>query len=120
MTNVIENLLVNSYNEKVRNVRRVRNMNNNRNFPLSAKLTSKGQITIPKEVREKLGIKEGDTVGFYSYDGLYLFGDIGSLIDKELNDTAKMIGFDSTQDMCNWIKTEVRPETIREYNKKHK
>lgn len=120
MTNVIENLLINSYNEKVRNVRKVRNMNSNKNFPLSAKLTSKGQITIPKEVREKLGIKEGDTVGFYSCDGLYLFGDIGSLIEKELDDTAKMIGFDSSHDMCNWIKTEVRPETIREYNKKRK
>ena len=119
MTNVIENLLVNSYNEKVRNVRRVRNMNN-KNFPLSAKVTSKGQITIPKEVREKLGVNEGDTVGFYLYDDLYLFGDLSSLIDKELNDTAKMVGFNSTQDMCNWIKTEVRPETIRKYNENHK
>lgn len=93
---------------------------NNKSFPLSAKVTSKGQITIPKEVREKLGINEGDTVGFCLYDNLYLFGDVGSLIDKELNDTAKMVGFNSTQDMCNWIKNEVRPETIRKYNEKHK
>ena len=95
-------------------------MNSNSNFPLSAKVTSKGQITIPKEVREKLSINEGDTVGFYLYENLYLFGDMGSLIDKELNDTAKMVGFKSTQDMCDWIKIEVRPEIIREYNKKNK
>ena len=32
----------------------------------SAKLTSKGQITIPKIVRETLSIEEGDSVIFYS------------------------------------------------------
>ena len=32
----------------------------------SAKLTSKGQITIPKIVRETLNIEEGDSVIFYS------------------------------------------------------
>lgn len=31
----------------------------------TAKLTSKGQITIPKVVREKLELKEGDSVIFY-------------------------------------------------------
>lgn len=29
-----------------------------------AKITSKGQITIPKEIREKLNLKEGDKVIF--------------------------------------------------------
>lgn len=28
------------------------------------RVTSKGQVTIPKEVREKLGIEPGDEVGF--------------------------------------------------------
>lgn len=31
---------------------------------LAAKVTSKGQITIPKEVREALGIAEGDQIVF--------------------------------------------------------
>ncbi|MFD1396308.1 AbrB/MazE/SpoVT family DNA-binding domain-containing protein [Kroppenstedtia eburnea] len=30
----------------------------------SAKFTSKGQITVPKEVRESLGVQEGDKVYF--------------------------------------------------------
>jgi AbrB family looped-hinge helix DNA binding protein len=28
------------------------------------RVTSKGQVTIPKEVREKLGVRPGDEVGF--------------------------------------------------------
>jgi AbrB family looped-hinge helix DNA binding protein len=31
-------------------------------MPLSAKVTSKGQTTIPKEVREALGLKPGDLI----------------------------------------------------------
>ncbi len=36
---------------------------------LRAKITSKGQITIPKEVREALGAKEGDSLVFEVEDG---------------------------------------------------
>lgn len=32
---------------------------------MQSTLTSKGQATIPKEVRERLGIKAGDTVKFF-------------------------------------------------------
>ena len=34
-----------------------------------AKVTSKGQITLPKEVRERLNIKEGDEVEFFEEGG---------------------------------------------------
>jgi len=34
----------------------------------SAKLTSKGQITIPKEVREALGLHTGDRLAFRVHD----------------------------------------------------
>lgn len=36
-----------------------------------SKLTSKGQITIPKEVREDLGLRPGDEVEFEPEDGVY-------------------------------------------------
>ena len=34
-----------------------------------SRLTKKGQITIPKEIRDKLGIKRGDIVEFAIKDG---------------------------------------------------
>ncbi len=34
-----------------------------------ARVSAKGQVTIPKEVRELLGIKPGDFVAFIARDG---------------------------------------------------
>lgn len=31
---------------------------------ITAKVTSKGQVTIPKEVRERLGVHPGENLGF--------------------------------------------------------
>jgi AbrB family looped-hinge helix DNA binding protein len=36
-----------------------------------AKVTSKGQITIPKEIREKLGISPGEEIGFVERRGVF-------------------------------------------------
>ena len=37
---------------------------------LKAKITSKGQVTIPKEIREKVGLEPGDEVSFEEKDGV--------------------------------------------------
>lgn len=37
---------------------------------ITAKVTSKGQVTIPKKMREKLGVHPGEDVGFEEKDGL--------------------------------------------------
>jgi AbrB family looped-hinge helix DNA binding protein len=37
---------------------------------ITAKVTSKGQVTIPKEIREKLGVHPGEEVGFEERDNL--------------------------------------------------
>jgi AbrB family looped-hinge helix DNA binding protein len=38
----------------------------------TAKMTSKGQITLPKPVRQKLGLKTGDRIGFVEEKGVFL------------------------------------------------
>jgi AbrB family looped-hinge helix DNA binding protein len=35
----------------------------------STRITSKGQVTIPKEFRERLGVKSGDAVEFQEKNG---------------------------------------------------
>ncbi len=36
---------------------------------LASKLSSKGQVTLPKAVRDKIGAKAGDTIGYDITDG---------------------------------------------------
>ena len=38
---------------------------------MTAKIASKGQITIPKSVRQKLGIREGERVSFIERNGTF-------------------------------------------------
>ncbi|MBI3592002.1 MAG: AbrB/MazE/SpoVT family DNA-binding domain-containing protein [Nitrospirae bacterium] len=38
---------------------------------LTAKVTTKGQITIPKEVREKLGVQPGENLSFEEKNGVF-------------------------------------------------
>ena len=35
----------------------------------TARITSKGQITVPKQVRDRLGIEPGDALEFHFEDG---------------------------------------------------
>ena len=37
---------------------------------ITAKVTSKGQITLPKKIRERLGVRPGEDVGFEEKDDL--------------------------------------------------
>ena len=39
---------------------------------ITTKVTSKGQVTIPKEVREKLGVRPGEAVGSEEKDGVLI------------------------------------------------
>ena len=44
----------------------------------TAKITSKGQITLPKEIRTRLGIGLGDEVAFVEENGVYLLKKVGT------------------------------------------
>jgi AbrB family looped-hinge helix DNA binding protein len=43
---------------------------------ITAKVTSKGQVTIPKKIREKLGVHPGEDVGFEEKDNLLVISKV--------------------------------------------
>jgi AbrB family looped-hinge helix DNA binding protein len=47
-----------------------------------ARVTSKGQITIPREVRARMNIKKGDKIIFFEDEGKFLMQN-SSLIDEK-------------------------------------
>lgn len=48
---------------------------------VSAAVTSKGQVTIPHEVREALGLRDGDRVVFRVIDGAAVIARTDELLD---------------------------------------
>jgi AbrB family looped-hinge helix DNA binding protein len=43
---------------------------------ITAKVTSKGQVTIPKKIRAKLGVHPGEEVGFEERDNLLVISKV--------------------------------------------
>jgi len=39
---------------------------------ITAKVTSKGQVTIPKAVRQRLGVRAGEDIGFEEKEGFFV------------------------------------------------
>ena len=73
-----------------------------------AKLTSKGQITIPRDVREKLRLKTGDKVLFFEENDRYFFQNSNSIVladfQKSMEGAAKEAGFNNPDDVTKYIK----------------
>lgn len=82
-----------------------------------ARISSKGQITIPKEVRNKLNLKEGDKVLFIVEDGKVVIANASYMAFKEIQQAmqgeAKNQGLSSEEDVDKLIK-EVRKEMWEE------
>jgi AbrB family looped-hinge helix DNA binding protein len=68
-------------------------------------VTTKGQLTIPKSLRDKLGIKAGDYI-------IVKETSAGYLIEKELDDKRfdKYIGFLNSETKSDQIIRELRDE----------
>lgn len=80
-----------------------------------AKVTSKGQITIPIEIRRKLGIKNGDKVLFMEESGrIYIMNpsmDALREAQNEFSGEAERLGLKNDDDVMAMIK-ELRKESV--------
>ena len=78
-----------------------------------AKITSKGQITLPIAIRRNLNLKDGDKVAFIEKDGNYIIvNPISLVIDKVREDfkgEADRLGLRNEEDVTKMIK-EIREE----------
>ena len=70
---------------------------------ITAKVTSKGQITLPKRIRERLGVHPGEDVGFEEKDDLLV---ISKVVAKSR--------FDKWVDALKHLKGQRSDELVRE------
>ncbi len=83
------------------------------NFIDNAKVMSKGQVTIPKDVRNVLGIESGDRITFIVENGnvrivnsaIYAM----QILQKDLEEKASEVGLDTEDDINELIK-DIRSE----------
>lgn len=78
-----------------------------------AKVTVRGQITIPIAIRKKLNIKDGDKVIFLEEDGRIIMENSAMVAlqeaQKAFKGEAERLGLKDDQDVVNLVK-EVRKE----------
>jgi len=81
-----------------------------------AKITSKGQITLPINIRRALKLKDGDKVAFIERNGQYILINPVLLAIREVQEAydgeAERLGLEDVNDVVNMVKE------IRESRKK--
>ena len=73
-----------------------------------AKITSKGQITIPKDIREKMNLRTGDRILFFEKDDKYFLQNSNSValaeFQQKMKGAAEESGFKNPDDVVKYIK----------------
>ena len=73
-----------------------------------AKVTSKGQITIPRDIREKMNLKKGDKILFFEEDDRFFLQNSNFVLlsdfQKSMEGEAVKAGFNTPDDVMNYIK----------------
>ena len=74
-----------------------------------AKVTSKGQVTIPRDIRVKMDLKKGDKILFFEENGKYFLQNSASIALKKIQDImkgeAERVGFNDPDDVVKYIKS---------------
>jgi len=81
-----------------------------------AKITSKGQITLPINIRRALKLKDGDKVAFVELDGQYVLANPAMLAIQQLQSAFEGFAEDNdlrTEDDVVALVKEVRTERKR-------
>ena len=82
-----------------------------------AKISSKGQITIPVSVRNKLKLKAGDKIVIFEENGRFYIENSAMMAFKRVEEAfageAAKAGFESEEDMQDYMR-EIRKE-VRGY-----
>lgn len=80
-----------------------------------AKISSKGQITIPASVRKKLNLKTGDKIVIFEENGRFYFENSAMLAFKRVEEAfageAFNAGFETEDDMQDYMR-EIRKEVF--------
>jgi AbrB family looped-hinge helix DNA binding protein len=73
-----------------------------------AKITSKGQITIPRDIREKMNLKTGDKILFFEENDRFFLQNSNSVVlsdfQKAMEGAAKEAGFNDPDDVMDYIR----------------
>lgn len=84
-----------------------------------AKITARGQITIPAEIRKKLGVKDGDKVVFLEENGRIIVANAAMVALKNAQDAfageAPRLNLETEQDVVDLVKN-VRHKVAGEQN----
>lgn len=82
-----------------------------------AKITTRGQITIPAEIRKKLGVKDGDKVIFIEESGRIIVENAAMIALKNAQNAfageAERLGLKTEQDVVDLVK-DVRRDVWEE------
>ena len=82
-----------------------------------AKVTMRGQVTIPREIRKKLGVKDGDNVAFIEENGRVIVENAAMTALRNAQAAfageAERLGLKTEQDVVDLVK-EVRRQVWEE------
>jgi len=82
-----------------------------------AKITTRGQLTLPVEIRKKLKVKEGDKVIFFEEQGRIIVENAAKLafvrIQEAFAGEAERLGLTTEQDVVEMVK-EVRSKSKKQ------